>query len=297
MRFFIFPYNPGSNSAKALKDVLDAKFIRHENSKFSGAPDKVIINWGFRGAFPFNVGESPVLNLPERVALVSNKKTFFEKAKEFNLPVPPFTTSKETVIEWLENGKTAFARTILNGHSGEGIVDIQKIEDLDNVEDGTFFTQYIKKKDEYRAHVFRKGLGSEDFYVALVQRKSIPIKLIQEIGPENINFRIRNHKNGFIFQRNNLDYVPEVVYDVAIDSVKEFGLDFGAVDIIYNRKKEAAFILEINSAPGLEGETIELYDYSFRKNFSLPNSPYTRNRVYIDDVVEELVRNIREEEQ
>jgi glutathione synthase/RimK-type ligase-like ATP-grasp enzyme len=37
------------------------------------------------------------------------------------------------------------------------------------------------------------------------------------------------------------------------------GLDFGAVDVIWNERQQRAYVLEINSAPGLEGTTIDDY--------------------------------------
>ena len=43
---FIYPYKAGSNSARNLADGLGAKIIRLENSRFTGSPNKVVINWG-----------------------------------------------------------------------------------------------------------------------------------------------------------------------------------------------------------------------------------------------------------
>jgi D-alanine-D-alanine ligase-like ATP-grasp enzyme len=38
--------------------------------------------------------------------------------------------------------------------------------------------------------------------------------------------------------------------------VSAINLSFGAADIIYSRKKNAAFVLEVNTAPGIEGLTV-----------------------------------------
>jgi D-alanine-D-alanine ligase-like ATP-grasp enzyme len=40
-------------------------------------------------------------------------------------------------------------------------------------------------------------------------------------------------------------------------------LDFGAVDIIYNAKRNECYVLEVNTAPGLEGTTVEKYATKF----------------------------------
>src|SRR5690606_28831806 len=44
--------------------------------------------------------------------------------------VPPYTTDKEVVGDWLLNGSEVVARTVLNGNSGEGIVLLQHGDEL-----------------------------------------------------------------------------------------------------------------------------------------------------------------------
>ncbi|CAN5950619.1 unnamed protein product [Sphagnum jensenii] len=68
--------------------------------------------------------------------------------------------------------------------------------------------------------------------------------------------------NGFIYARNNV--FPEILRDeIAIAATTALGLDFGAVDIIED-KNEKLYVLEVNTAPGLEGKTVELYAEAFR---------------------------------
>src|SRR5690606_32924060 len=79
-----------------------------------------------------------------------------------------------------------------------------------------------------------------------------------------VNFMIRNHRNGFIFQRNEIT-IPA---DVEVQATKAFeasGLDFGAVDVIWNEHEGRAYVLEINSAPGLEGTTLDNYVAAFKR--------------------------------
>jgi len=47
--------------------------------------------------------------------------------------------------------------------------------------------------------------------------------------------------------------------DEGLASVMALGLDFGAVDIVYNENDNKAYVLEINTAPGLSGTTLEKY--------------------------------------
>jgi D-alanine-D-alanine ligase-like ATP-grasp enzyme len=46
---------------------------------------------------------------------------------------------------------------------------------------------------------------------------------------------------------------------MACDAIINLGLDFGAVDIIYNEKNNRWVVLEVNTAPGLSGETLNRY--------------------------------------
>ena len=46
--------------------------------------------------------------------------------------------------------------------------------------------------------------------------------------------------------------------------MESIGLDFGAVDVIYNGHSNRAYVLEINTAPGLTGTTLDNYAAALR---------------------------------
>ena len=50
----------------------------------------------------------------------------------------------------------------------------------------------------------------------------------------------------------------------ALACLAKTGLDFGAVDVIYT-KDERVYVLEINTAPGLEGQTVLDYKVFFEE--------------------------------
>jgi glutathione synthase/RimK-type ligase-like ATP-grasp enzyme len=251
---FVYPYKQGSKSAIALAQGIQGKVIKLEGSKFIPRAGKVVVNWGSQ-ALPQDYLDSgvKVLNPPNLVVRASNKKTFFslvkETAEELRPSIPEFTFSKEEVKRWFEEEKTklAFARLVLNGHSGEGIRKIEATEQLADYEEGTLFVKYIPKKREFRVHVSKKG-------VFCVQEK---LKR-RELPNEEVDFQIRNASNGFVFARLDIE-VPEVCLQEAVKALAVTGLDFAAMDVIYNERKEAAYVLEANTAPGLEGSTIENY--------------------------------------
>jgi D-alanine-D-alanine ligase-like ATP-grasp enzyme len=51
----------------------------------------------------------------------------------------------------------------------------------------------------------------------------------------------------------------------ALLAIEACGLDFGAVDIIFNERKQTAFVLEVNTAPGLTGQTVAGYVERFKE--------------------------------
>lgn len=251
---FVYPYRQGSKSALALAQGLEGKVIKLENSKFKPSAKKLIVNWGSTAQNPAVFGGGAVvLNTPEKIQRASNKKIFFELAKaagEQGPRVPNFTLSKAEAAGWLtgEKPKRLFARTVLAGHSGEGIVKVNTVEELEAIAEGTLIVEYVPKKREFRFHVDRlQG-------VFCIQEK---LKK-KEVPNEEVDYQIRNLANGFIFAKQDIE-VPEGCKEEAVKALAVTELDFGAVDVIYNERTNMAYALEVNSAPGLEGSTIEDY--------------------------------------
>lgn len=243
---FIYPYKTGSKSVKILKNYLNAKVILLENSKFKGK-GKIVMNWG-NSKGGGQLLEARVFNKPEAVAIASNKKDFFN-AVNGQVPIPEFTTDVSIAEGWIKKGKKVVVREKLQGNSGDGIIFIDSIEAWDDYEKdkAKLYVLYIPKKDEYRVHV----MGGK---VIDVQKKAAK----KDYPTKMINWQIRNHDNGFIFKREGINPHPQV-QEVSVNAINIVGLDFGAVDVIWNSYLDQAFVLEINTAPGLEGQTVKNY--------------------------------------
>lgn len=169
---------------------------------------------------------------------------------------PKWTVYNDDAERWIEEGKKVVCRTILNGHGGAGIVIAASVDEL---VDAPLYVQYIPKKAEYRVHVFN-GDDGEQYWTEIIdiQRK------IKKPGEEPLDWQIRSHDNGFIYVRENIEPIPQCVRDVAWRCFRETNLHFGAVDVIYNERQDRAYVLEINTAPGLEGQTVSSYANAFR---------------------------------
>lgn len=247
MKTYLYPYKMGSAGAKALAEALGIKRIRREKSKFRGRADKTVINWG-NGSLPDQVEACNVINKPEAVNKAGNKLLAFQALKENeNVNIPDFTEDADVATEWLADG-IVVARTVLRGHSGNGIVLCEQDDDL---VDAPLYVKYVKKTQEYRVHVVQGKVIDQ-------QRKARK----KDVEDEDVNWKIRNHDNGFIFMREGVD-LPEVALEQASLAIDALGLDFGAVDLIYNEKQDKYYVLEVNTAPGLTGTTLDNYKEAF----------------------------------
>lgn len=248
----IYSHNYGEGS-RLLAEAMGIKILLKEGSRWRPRPRDKVINWGAT-RLPARLFDAEIINHPDFVSNVVNKRTFFELSTAngdppFNLP--EHWTSLEDARQWLWEGegtRTLVARTILRGHEGAGIVLLDNPLDMVNA---PLYTAYIKKKAEYRVHVVNGEA------IDAVQKKK------RRDFQDQRDTRIRNTANGYVFCRTGV-VVPQCVLDNAIRSVQFYGLHFGAVDIVYNERQDKAYVLEINSAPGICGTTVTKYVEAFR---------------------------------
>lgn len=249
----IFSYNGASEGAKNLAEALGIKRLKREGSTWNPRGGTVI-NWG-SSVIPESLRAANILNKPEDIVLASNKLRFFETTREEDqVFLPDWTTDKEVASGWLEEGHTVVSRKILNGHSGAGIVLTSAPDDPENeLPDAPLYTKYFKKISEFRVHIF-------DGEVIDVQQK----KRKADVPDEQVNWKVRNLDGGFIYAREGVE-APDKVIEAAEKVSESFGLLFGAWDVLYNRTDNKAVVLEVNTAPGLAGTTVQKYADAFKK--------------------------------
>jgi hypothetical protein len=254
----IHPYNLGSKSAMALKRYLTDRGIRTIVShRLRSKRKRMIVGWGAKG-YEFDLGHNAPVNHPEAAKVLSCKKRFFEHvcnnwADDLRL-IPDFTSSSGDARAWAD---TVVVRATTTGSGGDGITIVEPGADLPAA---PLYVRYQKKTDEYRLHMVNRTQQKMDgvarYAECLHMQKKVFVKT--EERPEPLNWQIRNHTQGFIFQ--TVQEVPEAVLEVSEKVMECFrGLDFAALDVIYHKPTDLALVLEGNTAPGLEGPRLEVY--------------------------------------
>lgn len=203
---------------------------------------RLIINWGRANGEEIFRGCANVLNRN----IITNKYRQLEILKDAEVCVPEFWKVREGLRD---------LPVLLRKFSHKQGNDIIYIPEGANhpLTDHDYVIKYIKKKGEYRVHV----LGGE---VVCITKK----KRIEDEEQDDI---VWNHQKGWkqIKYRNGGRYY-EALSEIGIASVGAMGYDFGAVDVIVGPRRRL-YVLEVNSAPGLIEDRVELYaDYFRRQN-------------------------------
>lgn len=234
MRIRIYPHKRGRPSAKALARACYGKVIRRSNSRFSRDNRHFVVNWGATDV-PYRVD----INQPEAVAVAINKIKAFGAMDRAGVTIPRYTTDRSVAKQW----KRVVVRRRITARGGIGASVVET--GVEYLPYAPLYTEYVPKTDEYRVHVYR---GKEFF----VQRKA------RSYSAVSVNWKIRSHSNGFIYAHQNIE-IPPKVPEEACKAVSSLGLDLGAVDVVWNKRRNKAYVLEVNTAPGLEGTTLEKY--------------------------------------
>jgi len=246
----VLPYSTVSGGARDLANALGGKRIRLKGSKYVPKDNDLVVNWGNSFGFPSDSGATVLNGDSVKLHNATNKLTFFQCMRGEPW-LPEFWTDPEDIPD---EAFPIVCRTKLRGHSGDGIVISAGRDDLVPAD---LYVKYIKKKDEYRVHVgtYHDSEGNTEYALIDIQQKK------RNLSNENPDWKIRNHANGFVYAREGVD-PPLRVVESAVACFAASGLDFGAVDVIWNASQGKAYVLEINTAPGLEGTTLERYaDY------------------------------------
>lgn len=224
--------NLGSKSAKALAEDLTAKLKYKVWRSKQAKPGSINLIYGDQ----------------------ADKVQQYEFFKANQLPAPPFTKDITEARVWAGQGITVFCRTLTKASEGKGIVVADEPKAVVNA---PVYTAYLKKKREFRVHIFK------DKVVTVLEKR----RKADWDGPKEP--KIRNTANGYVFCHDNV-VEPAGIRDLALKARLVTKSDFAGVDIGYNELKKQLFVIEVNSAPGIEGSNVQRYTETILKHYA-PN--------------------------
>lgn len=179
-----------------------------------------------------------------------DKLTQYRWFTEQGLSTLEFTESDKEASDWVCAGYTVFGRKYLNSSCGKGIVVWEPDDMLVHLNPGPLgcpvYTKYKKKKREFRVHIYK------DKVVAVTEKRR------RRDFEGQRDTKIRNLANGYVFCQT-VENIPKGLQELALAASKVTQSDFKGVDIGYNERNNELFIIEVNSAPGIQGSNINAY--------------------------------------
>lgn len=251
--------NAASNGAAELRAALLARGFNTTTIRNDHQPRRALstsrrtIKWGsFTRTIEVHNEDTIINNHAGQSSL--NKKRCFELLSERGVPVPVFTTDRAVAEEWIRaGGFRVYERHSLTGSAGEGIVVANNLSGLSDTVP-PLYTQGVKgKRREYRIHVFNLD-GVQRYFVQQKKRRAGFAEL------ENYTSEVRNLESGWIFANQKITQPRQATLDAAVAACKALKLNFGAVDLIEQEATTgSSLVLEVNTAPGLQGATVHFY--------------------------------------
>jgi hypothetical protein len=187
--------------------------------------------------------------------MLALKTRCFEVLSRANVPTLEWTTDKRQAETWYREDGYVYARTVLMGHSGEGIVLCQS-QYGDEVPNAPLYTRnYGTPFKEFRVHV----VNGRIIDTTMKRRMSEEALREHNIGEldERERLQVRTYGNGWVFTRQGILTAPRID-DLAIQAARESNARMAAVDIVAKWRDGVctdARVVEINSAPALRSET------------------------------------------
>lgn len=288
---YIYFSGATDRTGQALADALKINGVK---KKPTGKDVSVVIGWGAKTkeamSFPKGV---VVLNHPNYIKANRNKFKTLETLRKAKVPVADFV-SADGVMAALKSNKVNLPLVGRKKYhqGGKGFwTCITKGMVKKAIQEGAqYFQEFIPVENEYRIHMF----GDERIYA---QRK-VERKNMQEAFKEQHGEKIKHmaEKNNVNIDENTMNYAlervgknvaesPDMIIrsnskgwrfsrvtketkvlkeldKIAADALKAINLDFGAVDCCVDEDGKM-WVLEVNSGPGLEESSFDVYKDKF----------------------------------
>jgi len=209
-------------------------------------PDCSIINWG---SCDTNIDNERVINRPQSVANVQDKWYVFSHLRRYDVNTVEFTKDKAVAHGWIVEGDTVVP--VSDGQS----FAIDR-SDMLSIFNADLYTKYIPNQAIFRFHISRSyGILSRE------TKRSV----------DGDHHKIKREGLGYVYDASRNYTIPDNERRKLERSINKiprlFKLDFVAVDVLWNKFREEAYVLDINPTPPLAGSTMDTYCSVFNEMF------------------------------
>lgn len=294
-------------TGKKLAEALD---VSHGDKSPNDPSIGLVIGWGAKIGKPYakhsiDLGACSVLNHPGSIALNRNKLEALLLMEKYGVSVAPFVEA-ESVLKSIETNGSKIVLPLIGRtkyhQGGKGFWNCPTVTHVKAAMDegAGYFQNMIEIKDEYRLHTFgtkviyavkkvkRTTEEMEDAYIKHEMERQISLsskngdeldkktmeiflrRQAKKFAQDGANMLIRSNRLGWKFVK--VKTVDKKLESEAVKSLKSIGLDFGAVDCCIDVKGNP-FIIEVNSGPGLEETTFDLWVKEFSSSIETIISP------------------------
>lgn len=300
---YIYYSGATDKTGSLLAEALEIKGGRNKPKK----AQKIIIGWGAKTKEDVDLGKATVINHPNNIRTNRNKFRAMEIMRDAGVNIAPFVAA-EDAITGLDAGTVALpviGRT--NYHQGGANFFTcltrthvnNAINTLKNkLGKKGYFQNYVDIDSEFRLHVAARKViyaqrkkQRDNLKEAYTTDQMDKIKRMAEkkgakVDDDTLKFAmeyqggkiagadsiIRSNTRGWKFSSVKLENVNKGLADQAIAAVNALGLQFGAVDCALDTEKQA-WIIEVNTGPGLEGTAFKNYVKAFSNMINNTLSP------------------------
>lgn len=192
----------------------------------------------------YNPSEIP--NKTLRYGQAVPKLTQYRYFTANSIPCPVWTQNAHLAKDWHSSGNVVYARKERITARGQGITLIYPINKWPG-EDFLVYTKYIPNDREFRVNIF------EDKFVNIREKL-----LLENYATRSL---VRSSDNGYTTTHHLPipDTLKERIKLLALAAAEISSSSFKGVDIIYNEDEDKLYVLEVNSAPAIQGSSVGEY--------------------------------------
>lgn len=255
----------------------------------------LLIGWGTKTKNQINLKKIPVINHPDKIHKNRDKLNALRTMKKINIAVPNFVSANVALNELRKTTNRTVKLPVIGRtkfhQGGKGMWICPTIGQVRSAinEGAEYFQNLIDIDKEYRVHVVNGEVvyvakktqrSKEEMREAFVRKEFERQKVLAEKSHDPFNeadvkrilerqasrmvvdHLVRSNTRGWKFSR--VTKYDKDITTISIQAVKALGLQFGAVDCCTDNNGNA-WIIEVNTGPGLEGSSLEAYINKFTK--------------------------------